>query len=142
MNKINKSDLTLFINFFYMLYILMIFFSSLNSSRSSPLPCLLTSFSLSESIKQQNHEALNKQKSVKQKIQPQKHAHTKQSILCWPNTPGHGPFPGAWLKYTQLHTWRKLSFPFASGYHSKQRLGQGVGLCVHFPFSTLGFCLV
>lgn len=45
----------------------MIFFSSLNSSRSSPLPCLLTSFSLSESIKQQNHEALNKQKSVKQK---------------------------------------------------------------------------
>jgi hypothetical protein len=39
-------------------------------------------------------------------------------------------------------TWRKLIFPSPKSYWFQRVSWLGVGFCAHFPFLTVGFCLV
>lgn len=58
--------------------------------------------------------------------------------LCWPTTPGPGACPGMWLPRDAPSQKISLSQQVFMANGSLA----GAGLCIHLPFSVLGFCLV
>lgn len=64
---------------------------------------------------------------MKQKL----HTHNTESVLCSITEPGRGVIP-----------LEETCFPYPSRNQLQIASGLGVGPCVLFPFSVLGFCLV
>lgn len=61
-------------------------------------------------FKKQNKQAKKKNDQTKQ-YESQGYKHLIEFILCWPNAPGHGIYPGVWLAYPLRLHWRKSIFP-------------------------------
>ena len=86
----------------------------------------------------------NKRKLISQKYQNRKythmHAHSQIMILSsyWLTTLGCR----VWLRYLVLLSQRKLVFPSQPNNYQLQIIFcLRIGICVHFPFSILEFCL-
>lgn len=65
-----------------------------------------------------------------------------ESILCRATTPEHETGSGVWLIYTVMLQGKEVDFPFPSMKILKIASWLELGLCVHFPFSMLRFCLI
>lgn len=105
-----------------------------------PPSCFSISFSKKAKPRLRNKKIKSEKSTHKQTSKQTKTtatiAYPMESVLCWLATPGHEACPWVWLTYTVTFHWRKPVLLFPVGIIATWL---GIGYCVYFLFSVLGF---